>query len=113
MLNQEKIRRLVSKGSKHFEPMFKIYSPDENTLLTNDDGSIPFGNMIDVNTDNALALDSNWQNVSIAYKIILATSQPPNSKADYWVEINGGKERIDFGKYVQKHGFYDVYFQGN
>lgn len=110
MLNNQKIRNIVSKTSQLIEPEFKIYSPDETTELTNDDGSTPFGRIIDVNSDNTLALDPNWQNVAIAYRITLATANPPSATANYWVEINNEKKRVNFGKYVQKHGFYSVCF---
>ena len=113
MIKIETIRKIVSKISQTVEPEFKIYSPDENTELTNDDGATPFGRIIDVNSTNVLALDPNWQNTSIAYRVTLATVEPPDTTANYWIEINGTKKRINFGKYVQKHGFYTVYFMGD
>lgn len=113
MLTNQKIRERVSKISSHFEPNFKIYTPDENTVLTNDDSSLPFGKVIDVNSTNTLALDPDWQNTKIAYRITLATIEPPSTTDSYWVEINGTKKRINFGKYETKHGFYKVYFHGD
>lgn len=112
MLNNQKIRNIVSKTSQLIEPEFKIYSP-ETTELTNDDGSTPFSRIIDVNSDNSLALDPNWQNVAIAYRVTLATANPPSATANYWVEMNDEKKRVDFGKYIKKHGFFTVYFMGD
>ncbi len=110
MIKIETIRKIVSKISQTVEPEFKIYSPDENTELTNDDGNTPFSRIIDVNGENVLALDPNWQNTTIAYRVTLATAKPPSATANYWVEMNDEKKRVNFGKYIKKHGFFTVYF---
>jgi hypothetical protein len=95
------------------EHHIKVYTPDENTQLLDDFDNPPFIREFNVNTNHALSIDPNWQNIQIGYIVVLPVVNPPDANASYWVEIDGEKKRVNFSHYESKGNGKVLYLQGN
>ena len=104
---------LTSQTNKILNSAISIYTPDIDTLLVDANGTRPYVRQFDVNTNQALYMNQDWERTAIGYSVVLPVANPPSGTANYWVQVDGIKKRVNFSHFVKKSYGYQIFLKGD